>query len=74
MYCLPVTDDYKFGMMYDLVYQYFAISSNWNRFRKELFILIDIFLKNGYPLLYSDNCFKLFLNKSYVQRLKLTRA
>ena len=47
---LPTT--YKFTIIYTLVFRSFSICSNWINFHKELVFLKDIFLKNGYPILF----------------------
>ena len=52
---------YKFGMVYTLVYRCFKICSDWTKFHEELSFLKQVFLKNGYPLSFIDNCFKTFV-------------
>ena len=54
---------YKFGMVYALAYRCFKIWSDWNKFIEELSFLKQVFLKNGYPLSFIDNCFKKFVDK-----------
>ena len=58
---------YKFGMIYTLVYCYFKICSDWTKFHEELNFLKQIFLKNGYPQSFIDNCFKTFLDKLFIK-------
>ena len=58
---LPST--YKFGMIYTLVYRCFILCSDWTKFHAELVTLKEIFLKNGYPTSFIDNCFKKFLDR-----------
>ena len=67
---LPST--YKFGMIYTLVYRCFSLCSDWSKFHKELKTLKEIFLKNGYPLSYIDNCFKTFLDRLFIKRPLVT--
>ena len=43
---------YKFSMTYTLFFRCFSICSNWTNFHNELVFLKDIFLKNGYPILF----------------------
>ena len=45
-------------MVYALVYRCFKICSDWTKFHEELSFLKQVFLKNGYPLSFIDNCFK----------------
>ena len=56
---------YKFGMIYSLVYRCFEICSDWTKF--QLNFLKQIFLKNGYPQSFIDNCFKTFLDKLFIK-------
>ena len=62
---------YKFGMAYTLVYRCFKICSDWTKFHEELSFLKQVFLKNGYPLSFIDNCFKTFVDKLFIKRPQL---
>ena len=62
---LPTT--YKFSMIYTLVFRCFSTCFNWAIFHNELVFLIDIFLKNGYPISFLDKCFKTFYNQLYLK-------
>ena len=62
---------YKFGMVYTLVYRCFEICSDWTKFHEELSFLKQVFLKNGYPLSFIDNCFKTFVDKLFIKRPQL---
>ena len=62
---------YKFGMVYTLVYRCLKICSNWTKFHEELSFLKQVFLKNGYPLSFIDNCFKTFVDKLFIKRPQL---
>ena len=62
---------YKFGMVYTLVYRCFKICSDWTKFHEELSFLKQVFLKNGYPLSFIDNCFKTFVDKLFIKRPQL---
>ena len=53
-------------MIYTLVYRCFILCSDWTKFHAELVTLKEIFLKNGYPTSFIDNCFKKFLDRLYV--------
>ena len=53
---------YKFGMVYTLAYRSFKICSDWTKFHEELSFLKQVFLENGYPLSFIDNCFKIFVD------------
>ena len=54
-------------MIYTLVYRCFKICSDWTKFQEELNFLKQIFLKNGYPQSFIDNCFKTFLDKLFIK-------
>ena len=58
---------YKFVMIYTLVCCCFKIGSDWTKFNEELNFLKQIFLKNGYPQSFIDNCFKTFLDKLFIK-------
>ena len=62
---------YKFGMVYTLAYRCFKICSDWTKFHEELSFLKQVFLKNGYPLSFIDNCFKTFVDKLFIKRPQL---
>ena len=51
---------YKYGMVYTLVYRYFRMCSDWEKFHAELTFLEKIFHKNNYPENFIDKCFKSF--------------
>ena len=54
-------------MIYTLLYRCFKICSDWTKFKEELNFLKQISLKNGYPQLFIDNCFKTFLDKLFIK-------
>ena len=54
-------------MIYTLVYRCFKICSDWTKFHEELNFLKQVFLKNGYPLSFIDNCFKTFVDKLFIK-------
>ena len=58
-------------MVYTLVYRCFKICSDWTKFHEELSFLKQVFLKNGYPLSFIDNCFKTFVDKLFIKRPQL---
>ena len=62
---------YKFGMVYALVYFCFKICSDWTKFQEELSFLKQVFLKNGYPLSFIDNCSITFVDKLFIKRPQL---
>ena len=62
---------YKFGMVDNLAYRCFKICSDWTKFHEELSFLKQVFLKNGYPLSFIDNCFKTFVDKLFIKRPQL---
>ena len=62
---------YKFGMVYTIAYCCFKMCSGWTKFHEELSFLKQVFLKNGYPLSFIDNCFKTFVDKLFIKRPQL---
>ena len=58
---------YKFGMVYTITYRCFKIFSDWTKFYEDLSFLKQVFLKNGYPLSFIDNCFKAFVDKLFIK-------
>ena len=62
---------YTFGMVYTQAYGCFKICSDWTKFHEELSFLKQVFLKNGYPLSFIDNCFKTFVDKLFIKRPQL---
>ena len=58
-------------MVYTQAYGCFKICSDWTKFHEELSFLKQVFLKNGYPLSFIDNCFKTFVDKLFIKRPQL---
>ena len=58
---------YKFGMVYTITYRCFKIFSDWTKFYEDLSFLKQVFLKNGYPLSFIDNCFRAFFDKLFIR-------
>ena len=56
---------------FTLAYRCFKICSDWTKFHEELSFLKQVFLKNGYPLSFIDNCFKTFVDKLFIKRPQL---
>ena len=48
-------------MIYTLAYRCFKICSNWIKFYEEFHFFKNLFLKDGYPLLFIDKCFKMVI-------------
>ena len=65
---------YKVGMIYTLAYRCFKMCSDWAKFHEELNFLKQVFLKNGYPLLFIDKCFKMVINKLVIKRPQVTKV
>ena len=62
----------KIGLLHTLLCRCFRICSDWTKFHLELVKLIDIFKNNCYPENFINNCFKVFLDKKYRAREKMT--
>ena len=58
---------YKVGMIYTLAYRYFKICFGWTKFHEELNFWKHLFLKNGYPLSFTDKCFKMVIDKLVIK-------
>ena len=56
---------YKFGLVYSLLFRCFTICSDFSKFHWEVNSLKNILTKNGYPCSFIDLCIKNFLNKFY---------
>ena len=65
---------FKVCMVYALAYRCFNICSDWTKFQKELNFLKQIFLKNGYPSSFIDNCFKTFVDKLFIKHPQLAKV
>ena len=65
---------YKIGMIYILAYRCFKICSDWAKFYEEFNFLKQVFLKNGYPLSFTDKYFKMVINKLVIKRLLVTQV
>ena len=65
--------DYNIQIWYGLflAYRRFKICSDRTKFHEELSFLKQVFLKNGYPLPFIDNCFKTFVDKLFIKRSQL---
>ena len=63
---------YKVGMICTLAYRCIKICSDWAKFHEELNFLKEVFLKNGYPLSFTDKCFKMAINKLVIKRSQVT--
>ena len=61
----------KIGLLHTLLYRCFQICSDWTKFHLELVNLIDVFMNNGYPEDFIDNCFKVLLDENFRVREKV---
>ena len=57
--------EYKFGLVYTLVYRCFNLVSDFSKFHFEVETLKKILRKNAYSLKFIDKCISKFLNKIY---------
>ena len=60
---------YKRGMFYTLAYWCFKICSDWTKFHKKYSFLKQVFLKNGNPLTFIDNYFKIYFDNFFINVL-----
>ena len=61
----------KIGSLHTLLYRCFRICSDWTKFHLELVKLMDIFMNNGDPENFINNCFKVILDNKYRVREKV---
>ena len=59
---------YKFGLLSTILYRYFSICSSFQIFHLEVVDFKKIFLRNGYPSKFIDNCIQKIL-KSKLQKI-----
>ena len=58
-----IPTQYKFGLIFTLLFRFYSICSNWKLFHLEINKLKSILLFNGYPQRFIDICVKKFLLK-----------
>ena len=57
--------EYKFGLIYSLLFRCFSLVSDFSRFHLEVQKLKVFLLKNGYSSSFIDTCIRKFLDKKY---------
>ena len=60
---------YKFGLLSTLLFRYFSICSSYAQFHLEVVKFKEIFLRNGYPLGFINDCIKKFLEKIFTKKV-----
>ena len=58
-----ISEEYKFGLIFTLLFRTFSIVSDFSRFHSEVCHLKEILKKNAFPIKLIDSCIKNFLNK-----------
>ena len=65
-----ISENYKKGLIYCLLFRVFTLSVDWQKFHKEILFLKQIFQKNLVPEYFVDKCVKVFLDKKIRQEPK----
>ena len=58
-----ISDNYKKGLIYTLLFRIFTLCIDWHKFDDEVIFLRDTLRKNLYPCYFIDKCIKIFLSK-----------
>ena len=58
-----ISEEYKVGLIFTLLFQTFSIVSDFSRFHLEVCHLKEILKKNAFPIKLIDTCIKNFLDK-----------
>ena len=58
-----ISDKYKTGLIYCLLFRIFTLTVDWTKFHEEVKFLSDTFCKNQYPQHFFDRCINIFLNR-----------
>ena len=66
-----LSNTYNIGMINTLLNKCFQICSNWSMFHSRLTFLREIFRNIVYPENFIDRCFKLFLNRTHILKVKV---
>ena len=61
-----IYDEYKFGLVFTMLFRTFSVVSDFFRFHTEVIHLKQILRKNAFPIKLVDNCIKNFLNKIFL--------
>ena len=63
-----ISEEYKVGLIFTLLFRTFSIVSCFSRFHSEAYHLKKIFKKNVFPIKLIDSCIKNFLNKRLTEK------
>ena len=63
-----ISEEYKVGLIFTLLFQTFSIVSDFSRFHLEVCHLKEILKKNAFPIKLIDSCIKSFLNKRLTEK------
>ena len=70
-----ISEEYKVGLIFTLLFRTFSIVSNFSRFHSEVCHLKEILKKNAFPIKLIDSFIKNFLNKRLTEKpVTLTAA
>ena len=65
---------YKVGLLSTLLFRYFSICSSYALFHLEVVKFKEIFLRNGYPSSFIDQCIRKFLDKIFIKKIRVQTA
>ena len=60
-----ISDKYKKGLIYCLLFRVFTLTVNWEKFHDEVVFLRNLFRRNLFPEYYIDKCIKMFLDRKF---------
>ena len=63
-----ISEEYKVGLMFTLLFRRLSIVSDFSRFHLEICHLKKILKKNAFPIKLIDSCIKSFLNKILTEK------
>ena len=64
-----ISEEYKVGLIFTLLFRIFSIFSDFSRFCSEVCHLKEILKKNAFPIKLTDSCIKNFLNIRLTEKL-----
>ena len=64
-----VSDTYKKGLIFCLLFRIYSICSNWQLLHDDICKLKCVLLKNKYPLGFMNSCINIFLSKLFIDKV-----
>ena len=63
-----ISEEYKVGLVFTLLFRTFSIVLNFSRFRSEVCHLKEILKTNAFPIILMDSSIKNFFNKRFTKK------